>query len=381
MRITFLLPADNFTGGTRVVAIYARLLQARGHEVLVVFNPPAALTLREGLRMLRRRRWDLLRHRLWPRPGLIALSGVPHKVLAHARPFTDQDLPDADAVVATWWETAVWMHRLLPAKGAPVHLIQGYEVWGGDAVREQVHQALRMPNLKLVISAALQAEIEQAVGPLPMQVVPNAVDLAQFDAPPRQRHHPPTVGFIYAHSPIKGVDRVFKAVAQARKQVPELRLVAFGAVKPTPDVPLPPGTEFSFRPAQDQLAGLYAACDVWLFPSRQDSFGLPLLEAMACRTPVIGVPVGAAPDLLSPDCGVLLPGQEDEDALCEAMAQAVVRLCQMPDAAWRAMSEAAYQRTRQCNWEGSADRLASLLNGYVHTVPSAPTACAGQPEH
>lgn len=270
MRITFLLPGDNLTGGTRVVATYARLLQQRGHTVEVVCGAPAPVTLRDGLRMLYRRRWALLRQRLWPRPGHVAQSGVPFRVLNRVGPACDADVPDADLVIATWWETAVWMDRMAAAKGAKVHLIQGYEVWGGDAVRHQVHAALRLPNRKLTISAGLRDEIQRAVGPLPMQVVPNAVDLKLFDAPPRQRHQPPTVGFIYAHTHIKGVDRVIRAVALARQRVPELRLVAFGAVPPSPELPLPPGTVFTLRPAQDQIPSLYAQADAWLFPSRQD---------------------------------------------------------------------------------------------------------------
>lgn len=40
MRITFIMPADDLTGGNRVVATYARLLQARDHRVQVVCNAP-----------------------------------------------------------------------------------------------------------------------------------------------------------------------------------------------------------------------------------------------------------------------------------------------------------------------------------------------------
>jgi glycosyltransferase involved in cell wall biosynthesis len=43
--------------------------------------------------------------------------------------------------------------------------------------------------------------------------------------------------------------------------------------------------------AHDALAPLYAAADVFVFPSRTDTFGLVLLEAMACGTPVAAYPV------------------------------------------------------------------------------------------
>lgn len=204
-------------------------------------------------------------------------------------------------VVATWWETAVWMHALPRSKGRRVHLIQGHEVWTGGDVRQRVHAALRLPNCKIAISSALARDIQAELGDLRIGVVPNAVDLGLFDAPVRHRGHPPTVGYLYARTPIKGSDLCARACELARRRIPGLRVRAFGVDMPCADWPLPAGAEFVHLPAQHHIPGLYAACDAWLFGSRLDSFGLPILEAMACRTPVVGVPVGAAPDLLQDD--------------------------------------------------------------------------------
>ena len=89
----------------------------------------------------------------------VALSGVSHRILERPRAICADDLPDADFVIATWWETAVWAHQLPPAKGRPVHLIQGYEVWTGGQVRERVHAALRLPGRKIAISQALARDV------------------------------------------------------------------------------------------------------------------------------------------------------------------------------------------------------------------------------
>ena len=48
---------------------------------------------------------------------------------------------------------------------------------------------------------------------------------------------------------------------------------------------------------QDQLAGLYARCDAWLFSTRVDSFGLPILEAMRASLPVVASNLGAMREL------------------------------------------------------------------------------------
>lgn len=360
MRITFMMPADNLTGGNRVIATYAKLLRERGHEVLVVSNAHARPSLREQFRAMRHGQWRVMRERMKPRPGLIALSGVPHKVLERPRAIRADDLPDADVLIASWWETAVWMQGMPASKGHKVHLIQGFETWTENELSERVHAALRLPNCKIAISSGLKRDIEAELGDLGITVVPNAVDLAQFDAPPRPRNEPPTVGFIYALTAIKGVDRCLRAIDIARHELPELRTMSFGAVQPVPELPLPAGTSFVHRPRQDQLASLYARCDVWLFSSRHESFGLPILEAMACRTPVVGVPIGAAPELLGDGAGVLLTAQAEDD-IVKAMAAAIVSLCSMPAAQWQAVSDKAYRKARQCSWDDSADLLETTL--------------------
>lgn len=357
MRITFLTPADDLTGGMRVIATYARLLQAQGHAVTVVSNAPGGTSLRERLRAARRGHYRQAFGRKRHERGHIGLSGVAHRVLERPRSIEARDLPDADVLVATWWETAVWAHAMPVAKGRKVHLIQGYETWTGGEVRERVHAALRLPNRKLAVSARLAHDIETSLGSLGITVVPNAVDTLLFDAPPRDRGEPPTVGFVYSPARMKGADICARACELARRRIPALRVVAFGAEPPTPETPLPVGCEFVLRPEPSHMVALYAGADAWLFGSRLDSFGLPILEAMACRTPVVGVPVGAAPELLADDAGRLVPGE------CpEAMAEALVELLAGPAARWQAMSARAWKRAQRYGWSDATARFLAALD-------------------
>ncbi len=64
-----------------------------------------------------------------------------------------------------------------------------------------------------------------------------------------------------------------------------------------------------------ELAGLYAAADVFVFPSRTDTFGMVLLEAMACGLPVAAFPVPGPVDVVGKEAGVL---DEDLRAACLA---------------------------------------------------------------
>lgn len=63
-----------------------------------------------------------------------------------------------------------------------------------------------------------------------------------------------------------------------------------------------------------QLAKAYSAADLFLFPTRADTFGLVAQEAIACGTPVVAFRVGGVSDLVRPDITGYLaePGNADD---------------------------------------------------------------------
>jgi len=65
---------------------------------------------------------------------------------------------------------------------------------------------------------------------------------------------------------------------------------------------------------QQELAEVYASADVFVFPSRTDTFGLVLLEAMACGLPVAAYPVTGPLDVIGDSGGGVL--REDLRAAC-----------------------------------------------------------------
>ena len=107
----------------------------------------------------------------------------------------------------------------------------------------------------------------------------------------------------------------------------------------------------------NKLKDIYAACDAWLFPPRKEGYGLPILEAMACRTPVIATPAGAAPELLSARGGGMLVPHEDPPA----MAEAIVKICSLADNDWRRLSDAAYATVTGYSWDDATDRFEAAL--------------------
>ncbi|MEL6529289.1 MAG: glycosyltransferase family 1 protein [Pseudomonadota bacterium] len=66
-----------------------------------------------------------------------------------------------------------------------------------------------------------------------------------------------------------------------------------------------PDAVFLGKRLGEELAGCYARADVFVFPSRTDTFGLVMIEALACGTPVAAFPVAGPVDILSDDVGAM----------------------------------------------------------------------------
>jgi glycosyltransferase involved in cell wall biosynthesis len=364
--VTFVLPYAGLVGGIRVVAIYAERLQRRGHEVFVVSTPQRRRTLREKVRGLVRGEPRNGRHASGA--DYFAGTQVKHLVLESDRPVTDADVPDADVVVATWWRTAEWVAELSPSKGSKAYFLQHDEVHNMSQPADRIRATWRLPMRKIVVAQWLADIAAESFGDHDVSVVPNAVDLEQFNAPPRGKQTTPTVGVMYSTKPFKGCDLSLAAFERIRRMRGDLKLVAFGSESPFEELPLPEDADFVLRPAQDEIRHIYASCDAWLFGSRTEGFGLPLLEAMACRTPVVATPAGAAPELLSQGGGVLVKQDDAED-----MANGIERICSMTQSEWKTMSDQAYAIATRYTWEDATNRMAAALEKTASQVPACGT--------
>ena len=116
MRITFLTPPPSMAGGIRVISIHAEGLRRRGHEVVLVYPPVTPTRFRRRVRaLLRGEGWKRYRRQ---EPSYFDQIDVEQIRLEQPGPVMDDQVPEADVVVATWWETAEWAMGLSPAKGS-----------------------------------------------------------------------------------------------------------------------------------------------------------------------------------------------------------------------------------------------------------------------
>ena len=354
LRITFVLPYAGMSGGNRVLATYANRLHRRGHRVFVVSIP------QERLGLLRRCKL-LFQTRRWPKdPGpqhsYFDSIDVTHRVLESARPAVNEDVPDADIILATFWRTGPWVAAMSPRKGAKAILLQGYETSPGDE-DPAIDEVWRLPLQKIVISKWLLELARNRFGDINAYHVPNSVDTEQFYAVPRTKQSIPTVGMLYATPHFKGADICLTALRLVRQQIPNIRVLAFGAERVSSHLPLPDWIEFQYRPPQHAIRALYSSCDAWLCGSRREGFHLPPLEAMACRCPVVSTRVGGPMDLVEDSVNGFLVDVEDSVALAERL----IDLLNRDKSSWMLMSEAALAAATRYTWDDATARLESAL--------------------
>ena len=82
--------------------------------------------------------------------------------------------------------------------------------------------------------------------------------------------------------------------------------------------------------ARSELAAIYSAADVFVFPGRSETFGLVMLEAMACGTPVAAFPVPGPLDVL---------GDSDGGVLDDDLRAAALRALDVPPQRARARAQ------------------------------------------
>ena len=127
--------------------------------------------------------------------------------------------------------------------------------------------------------------------------------------------------------------------------------------------------------SDEVLLRLYGACDLFVYPSFYEGFGLPILEAMACSRAVACSKTSAMPEVADSAAILFDPNSEDEIAL------AVRDLLLNPELRQR-MERLGAQRAALFSWESTASKTLELYYAVAGatrptSVPALKTISAG----
>ena len=114
--------------------------------------------------------------------------------------------------------------------------------------------------------------------------------------------------------------------------------------------------------SDDELIQLYNLCELFVFPSWHEGFGLPALEAMACGAPVVGANTTSLPEVIGLEAALFDP--LDVAAITAKMTQA------LEDKKFRTtLREHGLQQAKRFSWDASAKSALVALEQTVATKP------------
>ena len=359
MKIVFILPGLHMSGGIISTIELSNRLKEMGHDVQIIY--PSLLvgprlkwfnfrSLYTNYRASEQAR-DTLFDRITPTAPIVKVPTL-----------NERFIPDADAVIATWWETAYYVRDYSKNKGQKFYFVRGYEIWYGT--ENLIDQTYSFPLKIIVTSTYLKELLKDRLGVIAGEIIPNGINLNLFykTRPSMETGHLKRVGMVYRGMPWKGMEDGFAAFKLAAKSYPNVKLVLFGSPATGK---LPNNVEFHEYPNVNKLRDLYNSLDIFLLPSHPgEAFSNPPLEAMACGTACVLTNVGGIPDYAIPDKTALVSEPYDVASL----ARNLILLLQN-DNKRTAIAEAGYNHIRNFSWDAAASKLAQFV---CHNLDNPP---------
>ena len=229
-------------------------------------------------------------------------------------------------------------------------------------------QAFRQAKCLVAVSDKVKEELTDIGVPKEsIRVIINGVDLQEFSPGVADRkklslpERVPLALFIGdIRTPRKNLDTVLNALVQ----VPELHLAIVGTTEGSPYLQLAERLGLServrFLGYRRDIAEIMRAVDLFVFPSRYEACTLVLLEAMASGLPVITATTAGGSEIVTPECGAVLPDSEDTQTL----VQALNTLAGNPEQRTR-MGKASRTVAEQHSWPSMAQSYVDLCEEMV----------------
>lgn len=348
MRIGFILPGLpwRISGGYKVVYQYANALSLRGFEVTVFSLCDNTLKTAGLPEALRRTAIKISPAR--PRWFDLDSSVRVKKVLD----VSESSFFGYDVLIATAISTAPLLSRLQLDGIKRFYFIQGYENWA--ASDGEIRESYKLPLDKIVISKWLSEIVENVTGSAPYYL-PNPIDRRIFRIRPESQRSKYKIAVLYHEAECKGFSVAWKAILEAKKEIPEIEVEMFGTFDCPND--LPNWVTYYKKASEAELSCLYNRCGVYVCGSYIDSFGLTCLESICCGCALVSTRFP----------GVFEYTDEESALLCEVgdwqkLALSIVEAIR-DDGLRLKMVDRSLRLAKEYDLSSTADLFASILKG------------------
>lgn len=216
-----------------------------------------------------------------------------------------------------------------------------FPLWHRRTGQRALRSAVRRADAVVAVSEFTRQELSDllAVAPERVRVVPNAVEpVFAPDGPRVAGDYVVSVGTL---EPRKNLGVVVEAARRAGRELRVAGMAGWGGVAVDTWVG---------EPTDDELAALIRGARCLVYPSLYEGFGIPVLEAMACGTPVVTSRGGATEEIAGG--AAVLVDASDPDAVAAGIDEAVLRRAELVPL--------GLARAAQFTWAASADRVEAL---------------------
>lgn len=204
-------------------------------------------------------------------------------------------------------------------------------------------------HILTVSESARKSYLDAGIRPDKVVAIPLGADLELFAYRARPTYDDTKpFHFVYAGngSLVKGIDMLLAAMANLQATGVACRLTIAGVRSQGLSVPQLAAVEWVGRLSQPALAALFGSADCLVLPSRFDSFGMVVVEALACGLPaIVSDRVGSLEVVRKGGCGWVVPS-ESIDALTHQMQR-----CVRDRASVHALRHCARATAEQYSWE------------------------------
>jgi len=280
----------------------------------------------------RRRNATVYRDAVWYPFVLPRLAREAHLDVLHCPSFRGPLKSPSCPLVVTVHDLAVLRHP------------ETFNLWTRQYSRLCVSRVARAARLVIVVSETTKRDVVELL-PVPeprIRVVPNGVaDVFTPDGPAEDGDYVLAVGTI---EPRKNLERLAAATGKLGVELRVAGEEGWGHVE------LGAGVRRLGRVSDDGLARLYRGARCLAYPSLYEGFGIPIVEAMACGTPVVTSRGGATEETAGG--AAVLVDPFDPAAIATGIEQAVTRRDELVPA--------GLDRARAFGWDEVARRTAEV---------------------
>ncbi|MBI3492232.1 MAG: glycosyltransferase family 4 protein, partial [Acidobacteria bacterium] len=342
--------------GTHIRA-QARALRARGHDVLVC--GPASAPLGHG-------EVRLGGSTIVTFGGTESGIGLDPRSASRVRQLFRSQALDIAHVHEPLTPLAPWCVVLMASCPVVatfhVHREQGHRWY--PLARPLLAPLMRRIACRIAVSEAARRTVAREF-PGRYDIVPNGIDLHAFQtARPRPidvAPDRPHVLYVGRLEPRKGVDGLIRAMPLVQQRRPDAQLLIVGDgperhALESLAATLGANVRFVGRVDDEQLPAYMQASQIVCSPAiGGESFGIVLLEAMACGTPVVASDIEGYADLIGGDDSAVLVPPRDVDALGAALAALMG-----DEPRRRALAARGAVKARDYDWSAIAGRLENI---------------------